>query len=389
MEVGTEAHDDSGKNSRALRIRKNTIPEKRRMRAERKRRKRAINSRKRQTELQNALETASKLKVNVESKDKLLKISLNRMQLYKNMSRSYWERWRWELQKRKELLGHDRSKCLDDGKKALLHIDPDMLTDVVNGTTTYVGRGSFGVVKLKLYRGIYVAVKEFLPRTMLDDVIGEAELLSCFCHPHLPHCFGICIGKMPYCVITQFEGIHTHDTVPQSLTLHKELQEGHKLQGLNCISACAQLAEALRYLHFEVEILHNDIKPDNILLSDTYRKSDDSDEESVRVVLTDFGKATSIHHGRRFYLTPIDQSDYISRPQSFYLAPEIISGESKQSSSSDIFALGGVFYRILDKKLIEFPTQRKELNKFAERCRSVHYYQRPSAKQALKFFEGL
>ena len=103
---------------------------------------------------------------------------------------------------------------------------------------------------------------------MLDDVISEAELLSCFCHPHLPHYFGVCLEKMPYCVITLFEGICTHDTVPQSLTLHKELQEGHKLQGLNCISACAQLAEALWYLHFEVEILHNDIKPDNILLSD-------------------------------------------------------------------------------------------------------------------------
>ena len=134
------------------------------------------------------------------------------------------------------------------------------------------------------------------------------------------HAFAILIYHIALdCVITPFEGIRTHDTVTQSLALHKELQEGHKLQGLNCISACAQLAEALRYLHFEVEILHNDIKPDNILLSDTYRKSDcDSDEKAVRVVLTDFGKATSIHHGRRFYLTPTDQSDYISRPQSFF-----------------------------------------------------------------------
>ena len=140
-ERGTEGHNDSGKNSCAVRIRKNTIQEKRRMRAERKKRKRAINARKRRTDLQNALETVSKLKVDIESKDKLMKKSLNRMQLYKNMSRSYWERWRWELQKRKELLGHDCTRCLDGSKKALLHIDPDMLTDVFNGTTTYVGRG--------------------------------------------------------------------------------------------------------------------------------------------------------------------------------------------------------------------------------------------------------
>ena len=85
------------------------------------------------------------------------------------------------------MLGHDRTRYLDCSKKSLLHIDADMLTDahlMLNGTTTYVGRGSFGVVKLKLYQGIYVAVKEFLPCTMLDDVGSEAELFSCFCHPH-------------------------------------------------------------------------------------------------------------------------------------------------------------------------------------------------------------
>ena len=101
---------------------------------------------------------------------------------------------------------------------------------------------------------------------------------------------------MPYFVITQFEGIRTHDTVPQSLTLHMELQEGHKLH------ACAQVAKLLRYLHFEAEILHNDIKPDKILLSDVYRKFDcDCNEKAAHVVLTDFGNATFIHHGMWFY----------------------------------------------------------------------------------------
>jgi len=90
----------------------------------------------------------------------------------------------------------------------------------------------------------------------------------------LAHLFGICVEKTPYSIITQFEGICIGNAIPQSLTLHKELQEGNRLQGLKWISTCAQLVEAVRYLHFEAEILHNDIKPDNILLSDTYRKSD-------------------------------------------------------------------------------------------------------------------
>lgn len=105
------------------------------------------------------------------------------MQLNKKLLRSYWERWRWELQKRKELLGHDLTRYLDCSKKSLLHIDVDMLTDahlMFNRTTTYIGRGSFGVVKLKLYQGIYVAVKEFLPCTMLDNVGSEENCFHTF-----------------------------------------------------------------------------------------------------------------------------------------------------------------------------------------------------------------
>ena len=44
-----------------------------------------------------------------------------------------------------------------------------------------------------------------------------------------------------------------------------------------------------------------------------------------------------------YNLSPIDQADYNSCPElSFYLAPKIISGESKQSRQSDIFAFGAI-----------------------------------------------
>lgn len=145
-------------------------------------------------------------------------------------------------------------------------------------------------------------------------------------------------------------------------------------------------------LHFDVEILHNDIKPDNILVSNAHRRCNQSQTPfNIFVVLSDFGKATSVISGKRYNLSPVDQADYNSRPElSFYLAPEIISGESKQSRQSDMFAVGGIFYRILDKnKLSLLPDHSKKLNQYAEKCRSVHYHQRPNSEQALKFFEDL
>ena len=46
----------------------------------------------------------------------------------------------------------------------------------------YLGRGSFGVVKLQLYRGVHVAVKEFCSRTIKEDVKKEAGVLASLCH---------------------------------------------------------------------------------------------------------------------------------------------------------------------------------------------------------------
>ena len=64
--------------------------------------------------------------------------------------------------------------------------------------------------------------------------------------------------------------------------------------------------------------------------------------------------------------------------------------QSRQSRYSDMFSLGGVFYKILDaNKLTNYPEHGKKLYKFAERCGCVHYNRRPDAKQALKFFEEL
>ena len=73
----------------------------------------------RSSQLHQALEPSTKL---VECKDALLYKTLNKMQMYKNMARSYWERWRWETQKlRKESDVHKFNQDF------LLQIDPSLL----------------------------------------------------------------------------------------------------------------------------------------------------------------------------------------------------------------------------------------------------------------------
>ena len=54
--------------------------------------------------MQQEAKLVAKLKTDIDNKQSKLKISQNKMQMYKNMARTYWERWRWESQKRKESL---------------------------------------------------------------------------------------------------------------------------------------------------------------------------------------------------------------------------------------------------------------------------------------------
>ena len=66
------------------------------------------------------------------------------------------------------------------------YIDPDTIKDpLVAGVPqpVYLGRGSFGIVRLQIYRGIDVAVKELLPRAMLTDLMHETQILASLCHP--------------------------------------------------------------------------------------------------------------------------------------------------------------------------------------------------------------
>lgn len=374
---------------------RNSIAEKRRMRADRKKRKRILRSqhRKQRVQLQVQLQRVTDLKSSLDKEILLREKNQNRMQLYKNMARTYWERWRWEAQKRKEaMIQTHLTQCSTSTSKhptatekmVLQQIDPSMLTNVYDADN-FVGRGSFGRVKVQLYRGIPVAVKQFLPRTVVQDVVNEAEILLQLSHPNLPYFFGVCVTKKPYLIVTQFEGIQG-DIIGsgKAWTVHQELLKGDlQLYDLDWMLVCAQIAEAVRYLHFDVGILHNDIKPDNILLKP-------HKVTNISAVLIDFGKATKLSNAKLFTLSEIDQADYMSRPVNFYLAPEVLSGESRQSRYSDMFAIGGVFYKILDaKKLTNYLDHGKKLCQFAERCRCIHYNRRPDAKQALKFFEEL
>ena len=112
--------------------------------------------------------------------------------LYRNMCRAYWERWRWELEQRKECMVREKRLLSRQNAPKMVEvlkvheIDPDLLQNLrgVDGKEIdiFVGRGSFGVVRLQTYRRMRVAVKELLPSTDAVESRIQSVNLLCTCY---------------------------------------------------------------------------------------------------------------------------------------------------------------------------------------------------------------
>ena len=358
--------------------RENTVEEKRHMRNNRKRRKR-----RRSTGRIAALKAAAE----VESEQHRREESEKNVIHYKMMARSYWERWRWELHQRKEVMQRNKGSTRVSRVLHLLEIDETLLLDPVNGESeVYVGQGSFAVVKMKVFRGITVAVKDLQPLTILSDIKKEATVLSKLCHPFLPYLFGICTAKQPYKIVIQFHGI---DNSTKTLTISKAIIEKKIKHSHVWLGVCLQLMEALCYIHAEVQILHNDIKQNNVLLTDSMTASQLQTHEAYHIVLIDFGKATALQNDHRYNHSDAEKAAYFSKYP--HIPPEVIEGQTPRTEASDVYAAGCIMQQVMDSDLLIelLPEQKLNIQYIINKCKHLQYMKRPTAKETLELFRNI
>lgn len=325
---------------------------------------------------------------------------------YRCMAKTYWERWRFELDERKKLLIQERElrfqmrythfspKTLIPCYSSIPSIDRSMLQNptgydsVDKDDTLFFARGSFGVIKLQQYRGMNVAVKEFLPHTCASSVRNEASVLLRLNHPYVPLLFGMCVSKEPFIIVLQYHGVDG-----KSITLHKELLQKKVLSPGSYhtwMVLCSELAEPIRYLHEDAHIIHNDLNGDNIVLSNSFTHRPIHADVKIQIVVVDFGKATEKNSGRMYELSCHDRELYKVRFR--HIAPEVIDGLMKQSVKSDMFALGKLFQRIInDSKRLQ-GLDRHQMEKVCDisrKCTSTRPSDRPTAHSVFNTFESI
>jgi serine/threonine-protein kinase len=192
-----------------------------------------------------------------------------------------------------------------------------------------LGHGATAAVYLArdLKHGRHVALKVLRPdlAASLESArfLREIRLLARLQHPHILPLFdsGEHDGALFY-VMPRVEG----ETLGQRLRRDGQVAVGEALR------ITREVADALAYAHAH-DVVHRDIKPDNILLDGTH------------ALVADFGIARAVHRA-------VDSGDRITSAglaigTPAYMSPEQASGEREVEGRSDIYSLACVLYEML------------------------------------------
>lgn len=177
-----------------------------------------------------------------------------------------------------------------------------------------------------------VAENEFWFKGIKDVFKVEGDFLREFEHKHLvKH-------------IDDFEENNTHYIVMELIegdTLKEYVKKKKKLTPSEAMDIFGKMLEAIEYLH-EREILHRDIKPDNILIINR----DNKEEEDIDVKVIDFGSACRIS----------EKDDDFVKVTKGYSPLEMYAMESKHHFGTDIYsAFATLYYMLEGKKPLEAP----------------------------------
>ncbi len=202
-----------------------------------------------------------------------------------------------------------------------------------------IGQGAMGLV----YEGEHeqlgrkLAIKFIKPQAMATEVAlqrfqNEARIAGSVGHRNIRGIvdMGITDGGLPYIVMHYLEG----------RSLGEVLRDQGALRVRDAVEIAIQVLEALRVVH-ERDIVHRDIKPDNIFLSD-----EPGGGATVKVLDFGLSRLSKDPEGRKLDLT---------RPGSVMGTPRYMSPEQAQCSKgvdhrTDIFSVGVLLYRMITGK---------------------------------------
>jgi serine/threonine protein kinase len=205
--------------------------------------------------------------------------------------------------------------------------------------TAKLGEGGMGVVFLAEHPviGRKAALKVVHPRfgsnpEMVARFVTEAKLVNQIGHEHIVDVtdFGETAEGDTYFIMEYLDGESLAERIERDGLFSPE----------RALFIAAQVADALRASH-EHDVVHRDVKPDNI-----YLVTRGEDKDFVKVL--DFGLAKLLHSD--------EVPSFKSRTGSvmgtpYYMAPEQCEGKPSIDQRADIYSLGVILFEMLTGKI--------------------------------------
>ncbi|MGI9090363.1 MAG: serine/threonine-protein kinase [Gemmatimonadaceae bacterium] len=197
-----------------------------------------------------------------------------------------------------------------------------------------IGRGGMGIVYRARDRRLKRAVAvKLLPPDLAyrSDIrsrfLKEAETSAQLSHPSIVPIYTV---EEADNLVFFIMGLVHGDTIA------KRLHERGPMAPDEVRRALREVADALAYAHAR-NVVHRDIKPDNVLL----------DNDTGRAMVTDFGIARAVSEGTDTRLTTTGLA--IGTPA--YMSPEQCAGDRGVDGRSDLYSLGVLGYQMLSGDL--------------------------------------
>ncbi|XP_051120103.1 rust resistance kinase Lr10-like [Andrographis paniculata] len=251
-----------------------------------------------------------------------------------------------------------RHLCMDTNVEKFLQDQHDFApikysySDVKKMTSNFnekLGEGGYGTVyKGKLRSGLYVAVK-MLDQTIagVEEFINEVGTIGRIHHVNVVHLVGFCIERSKYALVYEFLPNGSLDRY-----IFNEQSLGVLALTLDKMFEIALgVARGIGYLHHgcDMQILHFDIKPHNILL-----------DENFNPKISDFGLAR-LHPTNESFINLTG-----ARGTMGYMAPEMFyKNMGGISYKADIYSFGMM--------LMEMAGKRKITNHLVEETTQIYF----------------
>jgi len=185
-----------------------------------------------------------------------------------------------------------------------------------------VGKGSFGVVYMALWRGTHVAVKMIDSESERIAFMTELRQLSRVSHRNIIRLFGAC--RHPVSLVMEFAECGSLYNLLHGPGLQPHYTTGHAM------SWCLQCAAGVAYLHGmkPKALIHRDLKPPNLLLTNM----------GIVLKICDFGTACDQHT----YMTN-------NKGSAAWMAPEVFEG-CQYSEKCDVFSWGIILWEVMTRR---------------------------------------